>query len=474
MKCQAIAWRFCFIPLLFYLCTMLEQVKTFVQQEKLFFRTNKLILAISGGIDSMVLLHLAQYFDCSIVVAHCNFQLRNAEADQDQLFVETESKKYNFECETIRFETEKYAQEQKVSIQVSARQLRYQWFEQLRQKHQADWILTAHHLNDNTETLLFNIGKGTGIKGLRGILPKQGKIIRPLLECTRTEIENYAKKHHIQYREDSSNASLKYSRNQIRQQVVPPLKNIIPNFENNQTNHFRRFREIEQFYNQAVVQIEKSLLENKKGNDYISFNKLTNIKGCKTLFYEILSKRNFNYTQVEEMLENINETQVGKCYFSATHRIIKDRKHFILSAIKQENPSIIDIQSSTEKVKLPYNELLRIHQKPIKKLTKTSSKKHFAYLDAEKLEFPLILRKWKEGDYFYPFGMYSLSGKAKKKKLKKYFADRKFSLADKENMWVLCSGQKIVWLVNERIDDRFKISEKTQKVYQIKWIECKN
>jgi len=466
---------------------MHKAIKVFSTKHHLFFNKNKLLLAISGGVDSMVLLETMKFFDVEIIVAHCNFQLRGKESDLDQKLVEKVCKKNSLAFYTINFETEKYAQENKLSIEEAARDLRYSWFETLRKELNANLVVTAHHLNDNTETLLFNITKGTGIKGLRGMLPKRGKIIRPMLEISREEIENFALTNKIEYREDSSNSSLKYSRNLIRKNIIPQLEILNKNFNKTQINHFERFREIELFYMDVLEKLKKELLENKKGDFYISIAKLKKYKGFKTLLFEILSQYGFSNLQVKNILEQIslapnnskadtplkNKVVSGKTFFSKTHRIIKDRKHLILSDIRIEKQNIFDLNQNKTKIKLPNNEQIRIHIKPIDKLTKMSNKNHYAYLDFDKLDFPLVLRRKKDGDYFYPFGMYS-NNKAKKKKLKKLFSDKKMSLVDKENTWILTSGNKIVWVVNYRIDDRFKVTEKTKKVYQLKFIECKN
>lgn len=455
---------------------MLEVLKTFVAKHQLFYNKNKIIVAVSGGLDSMVLLQFLQQLDIDIVVAHCNFKLRNEESDADEVFVKesvSALKNARVQIETISFETEKYAQEHKISIQEAARDLRYEWFEVLRKKHQADWIATAHHLNDNTETLIYNLTKGTGIKGLRGMLPKNGKIIRPLLEISRNEIEQFAQENNIAFREDSSNSSLKYKRNFIRNKVVPDLETINPNFEKTQRNHFQRFLDIELFYTEMVAKYKKELFEKKNDDYFLSILKLQKIKGYKTLLFEMLNTYGFNFNQVEDILESLNHTE-SKVIYAEQYRVLKTRKHLVLSDLSIEKQNFFEINEKTTAVKLPNNELLQIHVKPFEKLTKMSSKAHYAYLDMDLLVFPLVLRRWKEGDYFYPFGMYSPAGKAKKKKLKKYFADIKFSLIEKENTWILASGDKIVSILNQRIDDRFKVTENTKKVFQVKFVVCKN
>lgn len=454
---------------------MLTSVKTFIDSEKLFYAKNKIILAVSGGLDSMVLLDVISKLDQEIVVAHCNFKLRAEESDEDQkVLAKTVKEKYpQVLFETIDFETTEYAKEHKISIQIAARDLRYNWFEDLRKKYNAQVIATAHHLNDNTETLLFNFSKGTGIKGIRGMLPKNDKIVRPFLETSRKEIAQYAEMHSISYREDSSNASLKYSRNLIRNKVIPELEKVNSNFEKTQRKHFERFRDIAAFYETVVDSFEKKLFEEKNGDYFVSILKLFKVKGYKTLLFEILSKYGFNQTQVEDLIQTLSKTE-SKSFYAGTYRIITTKKHFVLSDLSIEKQSLFEINTKTTKLVLPNKNLIQVHFKPKNKLTKMSTKAHFSYLDADKLSFPLVLRKWKDGDYFYPFGMYSPNGKAKKKKLKKYFLDLKFSTIDKENTWILAQGDKIVCLVNQRIDDRFKITEETKNVMQLKFVECKN
>ena len=455
---------------------MLNALLSFNTKHQLFFKTNKLILAISGGLDSMVLLELltSTDLDLEIIVAHCNFQLRGEEADQDQAFVEQIALEKKVAFLTINFDTETYAKENKLSIEEAARDLRYNWFEKIRKETSSNLIVTAHHLNDNTETLLFNITKGTGIKGLRGMLPKRGKIIRPMLEISRTEILKFAENNNIKYREDSSNNSLKYTRNLIRKNIIPELEKINTNFAKTQLKHFERFREIELLYSDILQKIKNNLFQEKKGDYYISINKLLQYRGYKTLLFELMAEYNFSNLQIEDVLSVLDSKESGKIFFSKTHRIVKDRKHLILSDLQKEIQNVFDLSKIKNKIKLPNKELIRIQLKPIEKLTKISSKKHYAYLDADKLQFPLILRRWKDGDYFYPFGMNNGNGKAKKKKIKKFFSDQKLSIVDKENVWILTSGEKIVWVVNYRTDERFKITDKTKNVYQLKFIECKN
>ncbi|MFT4646796.1 MAG: tRNA(Ile)-lysidine synthase [Planctomycetota bacterium] len=454
---------------------MLNKLVSFNNKHQLFSDKNKLILATSGGIDSMVLLDLLKNLDVELIIAHCNFNLREKESDADQALVKRIAEQNKLVFQTINFETENYAKDNKLSIEEAARDLRYDWFEKIRKELKANLIVTAHHLNDNSETLLFNLTKGTGIKGLRGMLPKREKIVRPLLNISREEIEKYASENKIEYREDASNNSLEYSRNLIRKNVIPELNKVNLSFLKTQAKHFERFRDIELFYNDAVANLKKDLFKEKKGDFYLSINKLLKHKGFRTLLFEILKEYSFSNYQVDDILELIinNKAVSGKTFFSKTHRIIKDRKHLILSVLNNETADLFDLQQKNTKIKLPNEEMIRIHLKPIEKLTKMSNKNHYAYLDFDKLEFPLVLRKWEDGDYFYPFGMYR-NGKAKKKKIKKYFSDLKLSIVDKENVWILTSGEKIVWVVNHRIDDRFKVNNKTKNVYQLKFVECKN
>jgi len=443
---------------------MILKIKQFIEKQNLFNRGNTLIAAVSGGKDSMALIHILKQLEYKFIVAHCNFNLRGEESDADEQFVAEYCKKNNLAFQSIQFDTKAYSKANKVAIQEAARTLRYDWFEKLRIENKATCIVTAHHLNDNIETFLFKAVRGTGVKGMRGMLPKNGHLVRPLLETSLADIENYVKENKIQYREDSSNASTKYDRNKIRHEVVPVLKELNSNLESNFENHFKRWRAIEQFYEASLTKWKKELFKQKNKDFYIAIAKIKNIEFAATLLFDIFKDYGFNQADISDLLHSLDSKEV-KYFYSNSHRIIKDKKFIVLTELKYEAATDIYIlNTKSKKITLSDNQYVRVILKPITKLSKMNKGNNYAYLDADKLTFPLVLRRRKEGDYFYPLGLSKKSGKPSKKKVSKYFKDEKVSAIDKENSWVLCSGEKIAWLVNYRLDERFKVTDKTQNV----------
>jgi tRNA(Ile)-lysidine synthase len=449
--------------------TLTEKFKKFIAQENLFSPKEKLLLAISGGIDSVVLCELCHQSGFDFIIAHCNFQLRGQESKRDENFVRTLAEKYGKEFLVKKFDTKNYADENKVSIQVAARELRYAWFTEVvdrwpmtdvRQNEQRptiNCIVTAHHLNDSIETLLMNFFKGTGISGLHGILPKQGKIIRPLLFSKKEELKQFAEENNLKWVEDSSNESDKYSRNYLRLNIIPALKEIYPTLADNLANNINRFKEIEILYHQSIDHHKKNLLE-KKGNEiHIPVLKLKKTCPLDAIVYEIIKDYNFSPQQVDEVV-NLLDSESGKYIQSSTHRIIKNRNWIIIAPNDPGEAEHLIIEG-VGRWQLIVGEL------QIQKLSATNYKlqneNNIASLDADKISFPLLLRKWKQGDYFYPLGMH------KKKKLSRFFIDNKFSKTDKEKSWVLESNKKIAWVIGMRIDDRFKITPQTKNILNI-------
>ena len=444
---------------------LLQKFTGFIKKENLFRAKDKLLLAVSGGVDSIVLCELCKQAGYEFVIAHCNFQLREEESERDEKFVRELAKKYNVEIVVKNFETEKYAEENKISIQVAARELRYEWFNQIVNgqwsmvnEELPAYIVTAHHANDNIETLLINFFKGTGISGLRGILSKHGKIIRPLLFAKKEELLEFAKENDLSYVEDSSNALDKYTRNYFRNQLIPSVQKVFPQAEDNLLHNIERFKDIETLYRQSILLHKKKLLEQKGVEVHIPVLKLLKSEPLATIIYEIIKDFGFTSNQAEEVIKLLNSDS-GKFVRSASHRIIKNRKWLIISlndTTVAENILIEEADKSVEYAggKLRF-EKLTTHHLP---LTTDNS---VAMLDADEVTYPLLLRKWKQGDYFYPLGM------NKKKKLGKFFIDQKLSLTEKENIWVLEMNKKITWVVGKRIDDRFKITPQTKNILKI-------
>ena len=441
--------------------SLLHNFTNFIKKENLFQPKDKLLVAVSGGVDSVVLCELCHQAGFNFIIAHCNFQLREEESERDEIFVIELAKKYDVEIFIKKFETEKYAEEKKLSIQVAARELRYEWFNSLINQstnQPINHILTAHHANDSIETLLMNFFKGSGISGLHGILPKQSEIVRPLLFAKKVELSAFAKENNLPFVEDSSNSSDKYTRNYFRNQLIPSIEKVFSQVEDNLIENSKRFAEIEMLYQQAIDLHKNKLLEKKGEEIHIPVLKLLKCSPLSTIVYEIIKDFSFTSHQTEAVIKLL-DSDSGKYIQSATHRILKNRNWLIISSITtlvvgniliEENNKVIQFVSG----KLKFEDLTT----PNSPITTDNS---IAMLDADKIIFPLLLRKWKQGDYFYPLGM------QKKKKLSKFFIDQKLSLLEKENIWVLEMDKKIIWITGKRIDDRFKITASTKNILKI-------
>lgn len=436
---------------------MLEKFKIHIAQNFPSLKNGKLFLAVSGGLDSMVLLHLFRQLQYDIAVLHCNFQLRGIESFQDQIFVQEYSIKNSIPFFYTQFDTENFAKDYKLSIQVAARELRYSWFYEQLEDQNYDFILTAHHADDNLETFLINLSRATGLDGLIGIPEQNDKIIRPLLVFNRLEIENYANENQIKWREDSSNASDKYVRNKIRHQLVPILKEIHPNF-------LTSFQKTQQYLQQANEMVDDAasilfsqVVEEKGDAFYFNVKKLSKLPNYKSYLYHWL--KDFGFSAWEDIY-NLVDGQSGKQVFSNEFRLLKDRKYLILSSLIQEDT--IDeyfIEKNQSEVKIP----LKLAICKVSDISLASNT--IIFVDEDLLVFPLVLRKWKTGDFFQPFGM-----NGKEKKISKLFKDEKLSLLDKENTWLLCSNNQIVWVTGIRQDERYRIEKTTTNILKIQVI----
>lgn len=431
---------------------MLIKFQNHIQQNFAQLKDKKLLLAVSGGIDSMVLMHLFQQLNYDIALAHCNFQLRGKESDADENFVKSEAEKFTIPNYIIRFDTEKYSKENKLSIQLAARKLRYDWFQEIISLGY-DYVLTAHHLDDNVETFLINFTRGTGLEGLTGIPAQNGNIIRPLLPFSREEIENYANENKIQWREDSSNASDKYFRNKLRHDIVPILKELNTGFLDSFQNTLHHLQQAESLVDDASKLVYEKVVEEKDNRLEIHLKPLFEFKNYIAYLYQWL--KNYGFSAWNDIYELV-EAQSGKQVFSETHVLLKDREKLILSERKaSDNSAVYIIESLDSKVNIP----LKLRFCKAVNIFETHS--NCIFVDENKIKFPLTIRKWQEGDYFYPSGMNG------KKKLSKYFKDEKYSLLDKENQWLLCSEDQIIWVIGKRADKRFTSKETTQNNIKI-------
>jgi len=437
---------------------VLEKFQKHINKNLNFLKESKLLIAISGGLDSVVLTHLCHKLKLDFALAHCNFNLRGKESDADESFVLQLAKDLNKECFIECFDTLAYAQENKLSIQMAARELRYNWFNELAEQLQFDYILTAHHADDNLETFLINLSRGTGIEGLTGIPEINENVVRPLLPFSREDIEQYARAENLHWREDSSNASTKYLRNKLRLEVIPKFKEVNPQLLQNFNKTIAHLQDSKVIIDDRIDAISNQVIEDIN-DDNMNFNiaEIVKLSNLKAYLYELL--KDYNFTQWNDIYDLL-EAQSGKYVVSATHRLIKDRGCLLLSQLdKNVHSSAVEsylIEESTKQFKTPLGTLFLETTKQLNKLNAST-----IYVDKEVLKFPLTVRQWQEGDYFYPFGMKG------KKKLSKFFKDEKLSLIEKENVLLLCSGDDIVWVINRRPDDRFKVTESTKKILKI-------
>jgi len=440
---------------------MLNKFINFVEKENLSDKKQPTILAVSGGIDSVVMAALYHQAGLQFSIAHCSFNLRGAESDQDELFVKNLAEYYQVPSFFKSFDTLKFANRNKLSVQMAARQLRYTWFEELVSKENYHSYATAHHLDDQIETFFINMLRGTGISGLHGILSRQGNLIHPLMFAYRNEIIEFAKQNNLKYREDSSNIKTIYTRNKIRHDLLPIIEDINPAYKNVITENIYRFQQAEIIYNEKITEeISKVFIKNGE-SDRIDIKKLLLLKPHETYLYEMLKPYHFNYADVKDIISSLKGI-AGKQFFSDSHRLIKDRDFLIIEKRKFEDQSkdtSVLISENDLNIEFPVKLKLKIIAKDPS--FKIPSDIGIACLDLSKLSFPLKIRKWEKGDYFYPLGM------KQKKLLSDFFIDNKFSIIEKENTWLLLSGQDIIWIIGYRIDERYKISGKTTKIYQL-------
>ena len=428
---------------------MIEEFKAFIQGEELCKLSDKILLSVSGGPDSVCLVHLFHQSGYEIGLAHCNYQLRGDDADGDESFVKELAHALDTPFFSISFPTRKRAEEEKKSIQEVARDLRYDWLEGLRQEEGYTWIATGHQFDDSVETVLFNLAKGCGIRGLHGILPKQGKLIRPLLFTGKSRIIDFLDAEGISYRRDLSNQELYYDRNKIRHGVIPVLKSINPNFSATSRRTLQNLREVEKFYKAGIERWIVRVVQVYAGGLRISWEELNKSPAPPTLLYEIMAAYGFGRDQVQSVLAR-TELQPGKQWSSPTHRLLSDRDALLLEAIPDQEIEPIQIGPEDLEVSTPDGTLFMEQLSAPPAQFRDSSWE--AILDARKIQFPLRLRRWKPGDYFHPLGM-----NGKRKKLQDFFSDKKLSLFEKEKVWVLESSGQIAWLVGHRIDESFKL-----------------
>ena len=415
--------------------------------------SKKILLAVSGGIDSMVLAELFRKTEINFAIAHCNFNLRNKESDLDQKFVEEYCTHNQISFFTISFDTVAFAEDYKLSTQVAARKLRYNYFYELLEKEKFDFIATAHHLDDSIETFFINLSRGTGIDGLTGIPLQNDKIIRPLLDFTRDEITKYTTENDIAWREDASNASDYYLRNKIRHHLTPILKEINPTFSTSFQQTIHNLQQAKSLIDDASRMVYKKVVLDELDYKKINIEELKKLSNYKAYLYQWLQPLGFT---AWEDIYNLAEAETGKKIYSNKYQLLKNRNFLIIALRSKGNDFEYRIVRGTSEVNFHIKLLFCKIPKPFYSTNKT------IFVDDEKLSYPLTLRRWKAGDLFYPLGM-----NGKSKKVSKFFKDEKLSIIEKENAWILCSGTEIVWIIGLRADERFKISNTTTHILQI-------
>jgi tRNA(Ile)-lysidine synthase len=420
----------------------------------------RLLLAVSGGIDSVVLVDLLAAAGFPFAIAHANFQLRGEESERDELFVRKLATDYQSEIFVQRFDTHGFAAEQKLSIQEAARELRYTWFAEIiarwKDEHINGYVLTAHHADDNIETMLMHFFRGTGIEGLAGMLAwrKEQSLLRPLLPFRKQALVHYAKERNLAFVEDSSNASDKYTRNFFRNSLLPQIAEVFPKAEENLLHNIERFSEVTALYHEAAAVQLKKLLEPRGKEWHIPVLKWKKASPLSTISWELVKPFGFSAAQVPEIIKLLDADN-GSYIASTSHRLIRNRNWMIISPLASGEAAHIIIEKEDTLVQYEQGGLqLKSINGPVQPGQETAE----AFLDTKDIRFPLILRRWKQGDYFYPLGM------AKKKKISRFLIDLKLSLTAKEKVWVLESDQRIIWVIGYRIDNRFRITDKTVSV----------
>ena len=438
-----------------------REVSRFIKSNHLCNESDRLLLAVSGGVDSMVLAHILLEANFDIGIAHYNFMLRKKASKKDESFVETYAQIWQVPFFSTRFDTLAHVKKYKLNLQEAARNLRYSWFSKIMEKHNYNLLVTAHHQDDQIETVMLNIARGAGIFGLQGMAPKRAHIIRPLLFASKEEILQYAKEKSILFRTDKSNRNQKYRRNYLRHGLIPNIEKELPSFKKRMAENIAIWQRSAQLLGGFITQ---QIGEHKKlRGDSILLDVDKIEESLRDLVtFEWLRPYGFNYTQVKQMISCLDENTSGKEFYSRLNRVVVDRKKLILSTLPRNMDEEITINNPDDVVHLPEGRLtIKLLSAPPDDFAPSSDEVH---LDAQKIKFPLTLRRWAPGDYFYPFGM-----KGKKQKLKKYFVNQKIDRIQKEHVWLLCQEEDICWVVDHRLDERFRVSSDTKYVLRMNW-----
>lgn len=440
---------------------LIERFQEYVNRQNLFTRQDKILLTVSGGVDSMVLMSLCVNSGYNVGIAHCNFSLRGRESDEDEIMVQETARRYGIECHNKRFDTQGEMERTGESMEMAARCLRYEWFYELCETHDYTVIAIAHHIDDSIETFFINMLRGTGLRGLTGISNRVGRVVRPLMFATRKEILDYALHKHITYREDSSNRSTKYLRNKIRLGLIPRLKEINPRFAFIMNQNVARLTAAQQFIDNAIDNIFKQAAHIDGDLCTINIETIEHVQTRSFVIYEILSSRfGFKGDVVDSLCKALESGSTGKRFYSRTHVAYADRGNIVVARTEDQDPCEILVQKGQQRAYCG-NSVLYFELCDVDSLPTYNVADNIALLDAEKLSYPLLLRRWNDGDSFIPYGMNG------SKKVSDYLIDRKISMAEKSRQFVLCSDGEIAWLVGRRIGHKFRITDKSEWVLRI-------
>jgi len=437
---------------------MQQKVETYIQKHQLLDHKKAIIVGVSGGTDSVALLHILVSLGYNCVIAHCNFHLRMEESDRDEEFVRELGKQLHIPFYRIDFKTTEYASREGISIEMAARDLRYNWFHELLKELDAQAIAVAHHADDSIETMLMNLVRGTGLRGLTGIPPRNKKVVRPLLCCTRLELENYLIEEGLDHVEDSSNASTDYQRNKFRNEIIPLLEEVNPSARQTLYDSLLRFEGNLAIYQQAIDRIKEQIIYKTGGVIRLNIELIKQQVHIPTIMYELLQPYGFSPALIEQVTQNL-DAESGKIFYSDNYRLLKDRKYLLLSAREETATDSYLIQKDDTELTEPIK--LTLQKMTVTPGFKVSKEKGCVHLDAALLHFPLQLRHWREGDSFFPFGM------KQRQKVSDFFINNKLSMLEKEHSWLLVSGEDIVWIVGQRMDNRFRLTDETKEVVEV-------
>ncbi|MFT3738219.1 MAG: tRNA lysidine(34) synthetase TilS [Breznakibacter sp.] len=443
----------------------IERIRVFLMSGCQVAPTDKLLVGVSGGADSMALLHALLEMGMTVEAAHVNYRLRGVESDGDETLVVDYCRQKGVRLHQIGFDTHEVARSQKKSIEMAARELRYGWFSKLMDDRGLSAVAVGHHLNDSIETFFINLIRGTGIHGVTGIKPRHGRVVRPFLRFTRGEVQDYCHRHHIPWRTDSSNLGDDYLRNRIRHHLIPVFESLHPAFLQTMGQNMGRLAQAESFLADTIAQLKPDIMAEVDGTTLIPVKLLKDHPYKELMLFELLNGKGFSPAQINDIVEALDGI-AGKQFFSPAYRLVRDRDNLVLLPIEGE--SRIDEVGYVENGQQLFDGGVKL---AFRQLTVTDgfefSRDPFCvHIDADKIDFPLAVRKWRQGDVFVPLGMTGF------KKLSDFFIDNKLNLVEKERVWLLFSGEEVVWVIGRRLDNRFKITSKTKKILEVRWEVC--